>query len=162
MKTRTIHHFEDEPEEVRWIAGALLNRFWLNHPDWIVEGGHFKEVDYPKSASFCLKIGSAREDYVITHRLYSTSQEFQRAGANLKGTDIVILDLLTGDRQLPGLTLYGHAVAKLGAERVYVLTALPQRAIAHGVPADHVFVKPVDPTTLINTIVEAFKLGGES
>jgi hypothetical protein len=156
MNTKTIHHFEDEPHEVRWIASALLNRFWLHHPEWIIDEGHYEEIEEPKASSFRLKVKGA--DYMIRHRVYDTVEAFDLFESDVRPDDIVLLDLSTGGGVTPGIGFYDRAVTLLPADRVYILTAIPNVATAHEIPSDHIFKKPPDPTRLINVIIERLSI----
>jgi hypothetical protein len=158
MNVKTIHHFEDQPEEMRWLASVLLNRYWLHHSSWIVNEGEYTESDEPKQSSFKLRIGS--ETFVIRHRLYATTEEFMAALSTILDGDVVLVDLSRGSRtDLPGLALYDKVVANRGADGVYVLTAWSDLARAHDIPADHIVVKPPDPATLVTMIVDRFRIG---
>jgi hypothetical protein len=156
MKTKTIHHFEDEPHEVRWIASTLLNRFWLHHPEWIVDEGQYEEIEEPKSSSFRLKVSG--QDIRIRHRIYDTVEEFDQFESEVTDDDIVLLDLSIGGGVTPGIGFYDRAIAQLPADRVYILTAIPHVAATRGIPSDHIFKKPPDPTRLVNIIIELLRI----
>jgi len=157
----TIHHFEDEPEHVRWIAGTLLNRYWLSHAEWVKEEGRFDEADKPKSSWFELEVGP--DVYRILHRLYETPEEFRSSARGIQRNDIVLLDLSMGRHaEMPGLALYKLAVQRVGVKRAYVLSAFAHVALADGVPADQVIQKPPDPTLLINVIMDRLAIGEAS
>lgn len=156
MKTKTIHHFEDEPHEVRWIASSLLNRFWLHHPEWIVDEGDYEESEDPKGSSFRLTVNG--EDYTIRHRIYDTVEAFEHFESEVKPDDIVLLDLSTGGGVTPGIGFYDRALKKVASDCVYILTAIPNVAEAHQISSDHIFKKPPDPTKLLNVIIERLGL----
>jgi hypothetical protein len=158
MTVKAIHHFEDQPEEMRWLASVLLNRYWLHHSEWIVNDGSFQESDYPKQSSFKLRLGS--ETITILHRLYESAEDFMAALDSIARGDVVLLDVSRGSRtDLPGLLLYDAVVKIHDQEDVFVLTAWPDLARGHGIRSDHIIVKPPDPATLITMIVERFAIG---
>jgi hypothetical protein len=124
----------------------------------VQEEGRFEEESSPKSSSFELHVGS--DIYTIHHRLYESLEEFAGQASSIEMSDVVLLDLSMGrPDEMPGLGLYEVAVRQVGRDRVYVLSAFPQRALDIGIPADHVIEKPPDPTSLINTLQRVLAIG---
>lgn len=153
MIVRTIHHFEDEPELVKWIPGALLNSYWKQHPEWIVNEGNFAEQD-DRLTSFELHVNTMA--WKIEYRLYTDLDDFN---ARFHGVlaDIALIDLMNAG-EFPGLEVYEKAAAVLGTSAVYFLTAFPGVVKARGQFLDEfVLSKPVDVADLAALLIR--KLG---
>lgn len=159
MIHRTIHHFEDEPELVRWIPSALLNRYWLNHPEWIVDEGKYAEDDEQLVTTFELAPSGKR--CVITYRLYRTFADFdERFTTAVQADDVALVDLMgaASAREPIGLRVYEAAVAALGSESVFFLTAFP-RELTTFIEDARVITKPPDASQLIDLLVEKLRVG---
>jgi hypothetical protein len=150
-RTRTIHHVEDEPEEVLWMCGALENRYGLDHPEWLVPDSY--DDSDTLQLSFRLNIDGA--EWTIRHCVYESADAFQeRFRSTVSKGDIAIVDLMfTGpDGEFGGFGVYHQAVECLGAGRVLILTGYPIEA--KDIDPARVIVKPPDMTNLLSSIVE--------
>lgn len=149
MNLRSIHHFEDEPEFVKWIPGALLNYYWRHHPSWIENEASFTEED-EHLTSFSLRVNGT--EWRIQYRLYTDLEDFN---TRFKGeqNDVALIDLMNAG-EYPGVEVYQTAIAALGSESVYFLTAFPG-AVKEKVQLsdDYVFPKPVDVAELVSLLI---------
>ena len=76
VKTITIHHFEDEPETMHWLPGALLNRYIVEKPEWIKEGGSYSEKDDESEVNFQLNPPSGKIN--IKYKVYNEKKTFKK------------------------------------------------------------------------------------
>ena len=151
VSIRTIHHFEDEPELVRWIPGSLLNLYWRRHPEWVANDGRYLEQD-PQLTTFELNIGARR--WQIEYRLYHDPEEFEeKLKEHAKPGDVALIDLMDA-KQLPvGRKAFEIATAMLGEASVYFFTAFPKDMPAD-MKTDRVLPKPIDVTELVGLLAE--------
>jgi hypothetical protein len=158
MTLRSIHHFEDEPELVRWIPGVLLKRYWLDNPDWTVDGGNYEEAEDEVLIRFRLR---SVQPATIEYRVYRTEEEFRsQFDRRAKPGDVVLLDIMSESpvdgSQVPfGLAAYDLAVQAVGEKNVCFLTAFPQQLVRKGV---RVVEKPPDADALITLIVSILRI----
>ncbi len=149
MNVRSIHHFEDEPEFIKWIPGALLNLYWRLHPEWIVDQANFQEED-EHLTSFELKVNGT--PWKIQYRFYTDVAEF-KAKFEASDKDVALIDLMNAG-QFPGLEVYEMASEALGQPSVYFLTAFPGEVQTRNpLPAEFVLSKPVDVAELVALLV---------
>lgn len=161
---RTIHHFDDQPEFVRWICGALRNRYGMTSPEWLVPGG-IDDTDEWESR-FDLQIGS--KTWTIAHRLYGTPEQFRAEFPGRARTgDVALIDLMVGGEEntteFAGAALYSEAIERLGADSVYFLTAYPR--YLESLPEyrhAQVIIKPPDVTKLVGSIIAHLTLAETS
>ena len=156
MNVRTIHHFEDEPELVKWIPGTLLNLYWRDHPDWITHEGNFVEHD-ERLTTFQLNPNGTL--WTLRYQIYTDQHEFR---GNFKGepSDIVLVDLMNAGAT-PGFQVYQEAVQALGPAYVYFLTAFPGEVKAqyNTLSDDYVLSKPVDVPDLTRLLIRKLAIG---
>lgn len=156
MIVRTIHHFEDEPELVRFIPGSLLNHFWRRHPEWIVEEGRFQELEDGRLTTFDLEVRGT--PCTVAYRIYPTIQAFESDFFRYaKVGDIALVDLMDAVQQPAGLHVYKRAVKILGEGAVYFLTAFPGQARRAGNKIQ-VLVKPVEVTELTRILADGLAI----
>lgn len=110
----TIHHYEDEPELLRWIPSVLLNRFWSRFPDWIRNEGNFAEHDDNRT-TFELTLNG--QTHLIEYRLYNGVKEFERHFTKLRAQDVALIDVMEGGINAHGLHVYAKAIQKLRLSR---------------------------------------------
>jgi hypothetical protein len=160
MPIHTIHHYEDQPELLRWIPGNLFNRFWSLHPDWIKGGGSFQEKQ-KWLTTFALLVDG--QEHVIEYRLYKSFQNFEDyfSGAAKSG-DIALADVMDKDAQPRGLEVYRRMVETLGSSAaVYLLTAFPKE-VKISVPVGHILPKPVDASMVAELLFDKLAIGKTS
>ena len=162
---RTIHHFEDEPELVQWIPGALLNRYWLEHPDWVRDNGEFHEDDEHQIVTFVVH-PSNDEAVMIEYRVYRTRAEFDLFGEIARADDIVLVDIMGESPEDGTFEPYGLQVAALaertvGRGSVFFLTAFPHRLLRDAeLDAARIIAKPPDADALMSLLVTHLALDG--
>ncbi len=151
MNVRTIHHFDDEPELVKWIPGSLLNLYWSRHPDWVTEEGQFIEHDDHLTTFELNVVGTS---WLIEYRLYRDVAVFDEVFPNqAKERDVALVDLMDASQQLPGLDVYRKAAERLGKLAVYFLTAFPGEVKRRRLLEDeYVLPKPVDVAELASLL----------
>lgn len=156
MIVRTIHHFEDEPELVRWIPGTLLNLYWRRNPHWIEDEGRFEERD-DHLTTFQLNVNGTV--WSIEYRVYTDVAAFEaRFDEHAKEHDVALIDLMNAGQELPGLEVYQKAIQRLGKPAVYFLTAFPGEVKKRGLlPDEYVLPKPVDVAEVASLLMR--KLG---
>ncbi len=162
-RTITIHHFEDEPELVEWLPGLMLDRIWMDHPEWIRDNGRYSEDPSAGIAEFALV--TSGEELVIRHRVYSTKLSFDRDCHPQRG-DLVLVDVMTiakdGALTPEGLSLFQTAKGVVGLDGVYFITAYPGRIpveVLRELHPEHVVSKPVDASALCDQLLRAVGLG---
>ena len=97
MKTRRIHHFEDEPDTMSWVPDALLNYYWAECPGWI-EGDASYQVDPEGRFVRFILNPKPGAPVVIEYRVYATRGEFDAYFYQLvQGEDVLLLDVMTID-----------------------------------------------------------------
>jgi hypothetical protein len=159
MQTHTIHHYEDQPELIRWIPGGLLNRFCTLHPEWIRDEGAFEESE--KVTTFKLFVDG--EEHVVEYRIYQSLETFKTdfEGMGRPG-DIALADLMNKDAQPVGKEVYFFMTERLGSpDAVYVLTAFPDQ-VTFGVSASHIVPKPVNARALADLLIGKLAIGEAS
>ncbi len=161
----TIFHVDDEPETVFWVGNALFNYFCEEHPNWTSESNfHEKELDGETFVtSFQL---NTRKHLIDVHYLVlRTTESFERAFTSPSPHDLVILDVMNETpkgMEAKGAENYEKATKQLAAERVFIMTAYPrhvQDALKGSNPPDEqVLTKPVDATSVIETIAKRLRV----
>lgn len=152
----TIHHYEDEPELLRWIPGVLFNRFWSRFPQWVQDEGAYEEHDETRT-TFALEQDATK--HVIEYRLYKRLDDFNRQFAeNAKVADVALIDVMDKGNRPNGLAVYRDVVKKLRPQNVYLLTSFPS-TVTISVPEGHILAKPVDATTLADLLIECLGIG---
>jgi hypothetical protein len=156
MPIHTIHHYEDQPEMLRWIPSTLLNQFWMQHPEWIQGEGYF--TDGQELTTFKLFVDG--EEHLIEFRRYQNLQYFNdEFPKNAKPGDIALVDLMENGTDPRGMEAYRWIVEALGSDdAVYLLTAFPKE-VTISVPAGHILSKPVHAVTLANLLIAKLAIG---
>jgi hypothetical protein len=153
--THTIHHYEDEPEMLRWVPGVLLNRYWSRFPQWIADEGRYK--DHPDGrTTFELHVnGSVHE---IEYRIYKDLSEFNR-DFHGKHSDVALIDVMDKGNQPLGLQVYQTVIGVLDKSSVFLLTSFPS-LVNIEVLDGHVLSKPIDATELADHLMSTLRIGG--
>jgi hypothetical protein len=152
---RTIHHIEDEPEEVLWVCSALENRYGLDHPEWLVPDSY----DDSDALFPLFRLNIDGTPWTIRHCVYESADAFlERFAATVAKNDIAIVDLMINgaDGEFSGFSMYHEAVARLDKMQVWVLTGYPIEG--KEIDPTRVIVKPPDMTALITSIFETLSL----
>ena len=127
---RRIHHFDDEPELIRWIPNTLYRRYRRHYRDWIV-APDFSESDNGTTTRFMLHPhGPNGVSWQLEYRFYRTTEDFDTNFRRLADVgDFALMDLMifNSDRQMVphGRTRFDKAREVLGEDHVYFLTAYP-------------------------------------
>ena len=158
MERRTIHHFEDEPESMEWLLGAIFNQLMFDRPEWFAPIEDLKtNTDSGTEYFTATVLGRSIE---VHYRSYATREEFESRFASIEG-DIVLLDLMaehhTEGLRPDGLGLYKQACDAVGKERVLIITAYPAQirsALTSGEDLSGcVITKPPDASLLCQTLI---------
>lgn len=159
MIKHTIHHYEDEPELLKWIPGVLFNSYCLHYHDCVKDGGNYREhEDETRSTTFELTVDGQR--HLVEYRVYNGIDEFREQFRPAPG-DLALIDLMEGGVEPVGREAYQMAVDALGPDApVYVLTAFA--GAADDVPKERVLSKPIDDIALVDILVAGLAIGGAS
>jgi signal transduction histidine kinase len=154
---RTVHHLDDEPFHVSWICEALRDDVFMRYRTWRVG-----EVAAGVDKRFSVERGG--ESFDVAHRIYPTTDAFRRELRNIRPGDVVILDVMTigpGGAPVPqGLETYSEAVAAVGAESVFFLTAFSPDLVTAKVrvPPANVMTKPIDARMFLLRMSRALRI----
>ena len=157
----TIHHFEDEPESVRWILGTLLNTLWLKHPDGDFGDGAIHVSPDRKEHSFVFRRAQDSSSIQVRHLSYERLEVFQQQfPEEVKPHDLVLLDLMSispeGHPVVHGVDSYMVAVKRILQNRILFLTSyasdIPDDIREHLEPKQ-IWHKPVNLTAFFETLI---------
>jgi hypothetical protein len=162
MTELTIHHFEDQPENMSWIPGTLLNAYWAAHPEWIKGDGNYQAKEDGSIVSFQLH-PTLDESVTIRYRVYDSKGVFEDLYEPLRG-DIVLLDVMreqpTGGFEPEGLDQLRDLLKRDEGVAIYVVTAYPGK-----IPKEmyerlnrRVFTKPMDIDAFIAELISTLKV----
>lgn len=154
---RRVHHFDDEPELIRWIPNTLYRRYRRHHRDWIV-APNFEERD--DRTTFTLHPhGPETQPWKIEYRFYSTTKDFdEHFEEQSQRGDFALMDLMVfnAERQMvpEGQSRFEKARAALGKERVYFLTAYPLELKQATPDEAYLIFKPPNAQRIVDLIID--------
>lgn len=151
-KAHTIHHFEDEPELLRWIPSVLFNRYWSRFHDWVRNEGNFQEQE--GSSTFELHVGG--EVHIVEYRVYTSLSEFEQ-NFRPKAQDVALIDVMESGEPR-GLDVYQRVIKTLDADAVYLVTSFPN-TVTIPIPPRHILPKPLDVTELADLLIDRLAIG---
>lgn len=151
-RVHTIHHFEDEPELLRWIPGVLFNRYWSRFQDWVLNEGNFQE--HEGATTFELQVGG--DVHVVEYRVYTSLAEFEQ-NFRPKTQDVALIDVMASGEPR-GLDVYQKVIQTLDADAVYLVTSFPS-AVTITVSPRHILPKPLDVTELADLLIDRLAIG---
>ncbi len=159
---RRIHHFDDEPELIRWIPSTLYLRYRRRHRDWIRQP-EFTESQDGTVTTFTLHPTGV--PWRIEYRFYRKTEEFDEIFPQLAvAGDFAFMDLMgfTPERRMvpQGRSRYEVAAGVLGKQSVYFMTAFPQdEALKADIDERYLIHKPPDAQAVVDLIIEKLQVG---
>lgn len=151
----TIHHVEDEPEDVLWLSGALENRLALD--------GYaltFDDSEHQEPSSFSFAVTLPPNIVRVHHRLYATPDDLATALTLYSPSrELLITDMMFGNEERyanDGLAALRLVAARIPRDRRFVLTAYPQSltpAAMSLVDSKNVFAKPPDIARFVTALL---------
>lgn len=163
-KTIRYFHVDDEVLRVSWIPSALRTYYYQRHKEYFREAGDLEYQDNLCHCSFAL-LGQGSVD-TVEYIIFETGEELLGQEESILKNSIIIIDLMALEKdssahgQVPAGNQTLDKLLELGIDKnkIYVLTAFEQAAIAHiggKLEKDHILAKPIDATTLAPVLLKA-------
>ena len=157
-KELVVHHVDDEPDHIRWIPGAIMNRLLLTGMG-SVDTNSFYESENETSFVINTIASEVRLRYMFHVELAALKRALK---ASVAHRQVLIADLMLPSADgrfandgLDALRLVGRAIPRA---RRFVLTAYPKaitRQVRRLVTPQSVFRKPVDVTVFVDAIIQS-------
>ncbi len=153
----TIHHFDDEPNNVSALRDNLLYQVLARKPDWI------RPEEIPEDDGFdqpfVVNIHHPTHPVKVTYRFYVSSDDFC-AKADLKKEDIALIDAYErksdGPADLTSKRCAEKAKDKLSLDRIFLLSAYCKEIpveLKDLILVDRFIVKPFNVNTMTDRLL---------